>query len=268
MDLNRKLVSTLAFCWKIERRDGAGIALTSYDSAVARNGISYRSDPGVIPSAFTRKLGMDPHNGEVAGALTSAALTEDDLALGRWDGARVTLSAMDWENAAVSPQRLIGGELGEVSISGESFSAELRGAASRLNEAVCPKTSPECRADFGDRSCRVDLSGRTVRAHVIACDGTNLQLDQSFDDRFLFGRIRYLAGANCGATSVILAVNGDVVRIRDLPKAELLPGCTVEVREGCDKRLQTCVTRFGNAANFRGEPHLPGNDLLTRYPGA
>ncbi|MBS0285228.1 MAG: hypothetical protein JSS15_12490 [Proteobacteria bacterium] len=23
----------------------------------------------------------------------------------------------------------------------------------------------------------------------------------------------------------------------------------------------------GNAANFRGEPYLPGIDLLTRYPG-
>jgi uncharacterized phage protein (TIGR02218 family) len=268
MDPNRKLVSTLAFGWKIDRRDGAGIALTSHDSAVGREGIRYRSDPGVMPSAFTRKLGMDPHNGEVAGALSSAALTDDDLAMGRWDGARVTLSAMDWENPAVAPQRLIGGELGDVSIVSESFSAELRGAASKLNEAICPKTSPECRADFGDRSCRVDLSGRTVRARVVECDGTDLQLDQSLDDRFLFGRLRYLTGANCGVASVVLAVNGGVVRIRDLPKAKLLPGCTVELREGCDKRFQTCVSRFGNAVNFRGEPHLPGNDLLTRYPGA
>ena len=42
----------------------------------------------------------------------------------------------------------------------------------------------------------------------------------------------------------------------------------VELGEGCDKRLATCSQRFDNAANFRGEPHLPGNDLLTRYPGA
>ncbi|MBN8804942.1 MAG: phage BR0599 family protein, partial [Sphingopyxis terrae] len=26
-------------------------------------------------------------------------------------------------------------------------------------------------------------------------------------------------------------------------------------------------SRFSNAVNFRGEAHLPGNDLLTRYPG-
>ena len=42
----------------------------------------------------------------------------------------------------------------------------------------------------------------------------------------------------------------------------------VAIVEGCDKRLATCSERFVNAANFRGEPHLPGMDLLTRYPGA
>ena len=123
-------------------------------------------------------------------------------------------------------------------------------------------------AKFGDKSCRVDLAGRSVRAQVVECDGGELRLDRQFDDRFLFGRFRYLSGANCGVTSVILAVDGDVVRVRDLPRGDVIPGCTVELREGCDKRFQTCVNRFGNAANFRGEPHLPGNDLLTRYPGA
>jgi len=42
----------------------------------------------------------------------------------------------------------------------------------------------------------------------------------------------------------------------------------VELVEGCDKSLATCATRFANAVNFRGEPYLPGIDLLTRYPGA
>ena len=233
-----------------------------------RDGIWYRSDPGVIPSAVTRKLGIEPHSGEVAGALSSAALTDADLTIGRWDGARVELTAVDWEDSATEPKRLLGGELGEISVSGESFSAELRGAASKLNEAMCPKTSPECRATFGDTRCRVDLAGRTLRARVFECNGAELRLDRQLDDRFLFGRLRYLSGANCGSTSVILAVAGDVIRMRDLPRGIVLPGCTVELREGCDKRFQTCVSRFANAANFRGEPHLPGNDLLTRYPGA
>lgn len=260
--------SALAFCWRIERRDGAGIALTSHDEGMVRHGTAYRPNPGVMPSAITRSLGLEPHSGEIAGAIAADALTDEDLALGRWDGARVSLTAATWDDPNAEPVRLIGGELGEVASDGEGFTAELRGAADKLLEPVCPSTSPECRARFGDKACRVDLSGRNVRATVIAVDGQWLETDVQFDDRFLFGRLRYLSGKNCGATTVVLAVDGARALVRDVAKADVAIGTQMELREGCDKRFETCADRFQNAANFRGEPHLPGNDLLTRDPGA
>jgi len=42
-------------------------------------------------------------------------------------------------------------------------------------------------------------------------------------------------------------------------------GTRAELRAGCDHTIATCSSRFGNAINFRGEPFLPGNDLLARY---
>lgn len=268
MSSHKEPVSTIAFCWRIERRDGAGLALTSHDCAFERSGIAYRPDPGVVPAAVTRGLGLEPHSSEVSGALSTAALTDEDLRLGRWDGARVRLSAVDWESPDTDGVDMLAGELGDVIVSGDSFTADLAGAASRLNRPACPSTSPQCRAEFGDKKCRVDLSGLTRRAAVAACNGGELQLDQSFGQDFLFGRLRYLSGPNCGASSVILAVEGRSIRVRDVPRAPVESGCVVELRQGCDKRFETCSARFGNAANFRGEPHLPGNDLLTRYPGA
>jgi uncharacterized phage protein (TIGR02218 family) len=38
------------------------------------------------------------------------------------------------------------------------------------------------------------------------------------------------------------------------------------VNAGCDKRLATCRDRFANAVNFRGFPHIPGNDFVISYP--
>jgi uncharacterized phage protein (TIGR02218 family) len=77
-----------------------------------------------------------------------------------------------------------------------------------------------------------------------------------------------MGGENCGLTTSVIAINAATVRVRDLPRATVEPGCRIELREGCDKRFETCSERFANAVNFRGEPHLPGADLLTRYPGA
>lgn len=261
-------LTSVALCWRVERSDGAGIALTSHDRPLVLGGVRHEPAPGMMPAAITRARGIEPHSGEVAGALSSDALRSIDLALGRWDGASVRLSAVDWTDPNAEPIALLGGEIGSVNIADEGFSADLRGAAARLEEPVCPATSAECRAQFGDKQCRVDLAGRTTVAKVIEANGSALTLSGSVDDRYVLGRLRFMSGANCGLTSVVLAASGNVVRVRDLPRAPVEAGCRVELREGCDKRLETCVARFANAANFRGEPHLPGNDLLTRYPGA
>lgn len=260
-------LTSMALCWRLERKDGAGLALTSHDRQVASESVSYEPAPGMMPAAITRSLGLEPHSGEVAGALSSDALDANDLALGRWDGASVRLTAIDWQDPIAAPIQLIAGEFASVAIDGDAFSVDLLGAAARLEEPVCPATSAECRAQFGDKKCRVDLAGRTISAGVQSSSDGELTLDRAVDDRFVLGRLRYMSGANCGLTTVILSASSSVVRVRDLPRAPVEAGCRVELREGCDKRFQTCVERFQNAINFRGEPHLPGNDLLTRYPG-
>ena len=261
-------LTSAALCWRVERVDGAGMGLTSHDAAIVSEGVAYAATPGMMPASVTRSLGLEPHSGEVSGALSSEALDEQDLALGRWDGAQVRLTVVDWTDPSVEPQQLIGGAIGSVAINDAGFSADLQGAAVKLQAPVCPATSAECRAEFGDKQCRVDLAGRTIAADVLASAGGTLTLDSDIDGRFVLGRLRYMSGANCGLTSIVLAVEGATVQVRDLPRAPIEAGCRVELREGCDKRFETCVTRFANAVNFRGEPHLPGNDLLTRYPGA
>ena len=41
---------------------------------------------------------------------------------------------------------------------------------------------------------------------------------------------------------------------------------TLVATAGCDRRFSTCRDRFANAPNFRGFPHIPGNDFILRYP--
>lgn len=261
-------LTSIAMCWRMERADGAGLALTSHDEALLREGIRFSPAPGMVPASITRSLGLEPHSAEASGALSSDMLTSVDLALGRWDAARVIMTAVDWGDADADGIQLISGDLGNIAINGDEFSVELRGAVAKLENPVCPATSAECRAQFGDANCRVDLAGRSIIARVIAIDGNQLTLDRTVDDRFLLGRLRYLSDSNCGLGSIIIGADDAVLTVRDLPRAGIEPGCRIELREGCDKRLETCRDRFANAINFRGEPHLPGNDLLTRYPGA
>jgi uncharacterized phage protein (TIGR02218 family) len=82
------------------------------------------------------------------------------------------------------------------------------------------------------------------------------------------GLLRWIGGENSGLEGAIAVSDGSSVTLRIDPALPVAVGDLVELIEGCDKSLATCAARFANAVNFRGEPFLPGIDLLTRYPGA
>ena len=260
-------LTALAFCWHLQRRDGNGLALTSHDRALTVDGIRYEPAPGMTPAAIRSELGLEPRSSEVAGSLSAEAISEADIAAGRWDGAALRLFAIDWaEPGAVHP--LLEGELGEISTRDASFAAVLRGVAAGLERPICPLTSPNCRAELGDPQCRVDMAGRKVRATVTGRTAHIVTVDHPVDERFVLGDMRVLSGAANGERRRILAVEGQQLHLRSATAGDVAVGTSVELVEGCDKLIATCSQRFANAANFRGEPHLPGNDLLTRYPGA
>jgi uncharacterized phage protein (TIGR02218 family) len=42
----------------------------------------------------------------------------------------------------------------------------------------------------------------------------------------------------------------------------VLDGKSYRLCLGCDKQFTTCKQKFDNVANFRGFPHVPGNDFM------
>lgn len=260
-------LTTLALCWRIERRDGVAIGLTAHDRDLVIDGNLYRAAPGMTPSAIRRRDPGRADTMDVAGALTSAAITEDDLLGGRWDGAAVAIFAVDWTDPT-NRVALGEGVLGAIETADGRFTAELRGSGAALDAPASETTSPECRAELGDQRCRVAMAGRRRIVSVVAVDDDAVTLDAepAAAGGWAGGRIRWLDGANSGLEDVVAVSEDAVVRIAGVARFPIAAGDRCEMVEGCDKSLATCATRFGNAVNFRGEPFLPGIDLLTRYP--
>jgi len=259
-------LTTLALCWRIERRDGVTIGLTAHDRDIMLDGLVHRAAPGMVPSAITRGAGMEPASMDVTGALTSDAISETDLLAGRWDGARVAIFACDWTDPA-NRVALGEGNIGALETRDGMLTAELRGAMAMLDRPVAEETSAECRAELGDRRCRVAMAGRRRFAMVTAIDDAVLTVDveEPVANAYGQGRLRWISGANSGLEARILSSSGTQLTLRRPPHFDAVG--RVLLVEGCDRTLATCAGRFGNALNFRGEPYLPGIDLLTRYPG-
>ncbi len=263
-------LAAFAFCWRLERRDGVTIGLTSHDRDLSIGGVVYRAAPGMVPSAIATGISLEPESMDLKGALTSDAISEADLSAGKWDGAVLTLALTEWTAPGAMWPELTQGTLGAVERQGEAFSAELTGPAGVLAGPVAPETSPGCRARLGDRACRVDLARhrREVSISGMTADVASVSGGGLAAGAYIFGHLRWLEGENCGMAQGIVSNDAGTVTLADLPAFPVTAGTRALLTEGCDKQMATCSSRFGNAINFRGEPYLPGMDLLTRYPGA
>ncbi|QUT06302.1 DUF2163 domain-containing protein [Sphingobium phenoxybenzoativorans] len=262
-------LAALAFCWRLERRDGVTIGLTSHDRDMAIGGVTYRAAPGMLPSAVRRGSGLTPESMDVRGALSSDALHGPDLEAGRWDGASLWLMLTEWTDPGALWLELARGEIGAVEREGDAFTAELVGPGAVLDMPVAPETSPDCRAMLGDAACRADMAARRRVVRVAGVEGQAVSVAGGglAAGAYAFGSLRWMTGANSGIVQAVMASDAGGVTLADPPAFAVAAGTLALLTEGCDKRIATCSARFGNAANFRGEPYLPGNDLLTRYPG-
>jgi len=266
-------VTTLCRCWRVTRRDGAVLGFTDHDADVALGELICRADAGLTGAEATARLGFAAAGSEIAGALSDDALSEGDLAAGRYDAAKVEIFIVDWSEPVLHV--LLGTyTLGEVRREGAAFAAELRGLADRLNEQTGRRYGAACSADLGDARCGVDLDDPAFRGEgtITALRGpssfTAAGFDGFDDGWFSAGRLSFTGGANAGlAVEVKRHVafgSGALIELWQAMPEPLAPGDAFVVTAGCDKRLATCRERFGNVVNFRGFPHIPGNDFVTR----
>ncbi|EMD82487.1 DUF2163 domain-containing protein [Pacificimonas flava] len=265
--LNGELTS-LSYLWRIDRPDGIALGLTTHDRAIWFDGLRYEPGPGIRPSAIAEEEGGTAPGAEIAGVLSHACISSSDLDAGRYDGARVELHLIDWTRPQAGGVLLMRGELGAVVAEGHAFSADLLTSAAALDRIPVELTSPECRAALGDRRCQVDLTRHRLRAAVASVmAGEEIAVDRELPaGDFTYGTALVVSGALAGVRLGISRAQGSRI-LFERSAATLSVGDRLLLTEGCDRRFSTCRERFGNALNFRGESHVPGQDSVMRYPG-
>lgn len=258
-------LDTVATFWRIYRRDGAALAFTSHDRDLTFGGMRHLAAPGMIPAAIRLTAELANDSAEVQGALNHDSIRAGDLAAGLFDDAAIEIGAVDW--TSLDHHTLYTGQIGRIEDDQSQFSAELRSNKSLLEQDLVPRTSPTCRAEFCGQGCGLSAVRFTAMHALAAVDpeGNRVRFAGLDGEAYVDGRVRFLGGPQTGVAFGVINAAGEWL-VLDRPLVEgTLPAIRAELREGCDHTIATCSQRFGNAANFRGEPFLPGNDLLARY---
>ncbi|SFI66186.1 DUF2163 domain-containing protein [Celeribacter neptunius] len=268
-------VTTLCRAWSLRRRDGVVYGFTDHDRELRFDGMVFKADTGLTAQALEQSTGLSVDNSEALGALTAASVTEDDIRAGRFDGAEIQCWLVNWADVG---QRalLFRGRFGEITRVSGGFRAELRGLTEALNQPQGLIYQSQCSAILGDARCGValDQPGYFTEIAVETMEKGKVfsfaGLDE-FDDRwFERGRFLVRSGAGEGLIGLIkndrLSATGRVIELWEDLRADVRPGDLIRIEAGCDKRAATCRLKFDNFANFRGFPHIPGEDWLATYP--
>ena len=266
--------STTCHGWRLTRKDGVVLGFTDHDRDIVFDGVTFEAATGLLASEASAETGMVTGGMEVAGALISDRLSETELAAGAFDHAKIETFLVNW---SLPEERLLlrVGHIGEVLREDGAFRVEIRGLAAGLDEPQGRVFRAPCDADLGDQRCQVDLDAPAYRgsgAVVAAFDGRRFTISglEGFAvGWFERGTLTWTSGANTGRRAVVKAqrdvVGVPTIELWNAMTGAIEPGDAFTVTAGCDKRFDTCREKFGNRLNFRGFPHMPGNDFALGY---
>lgn len=267
--------TTVCRAWTVQRRDGVVMGFTDHDKPLVVDGVTCRADTGMTARALQQTTGLSVDNSEAVGALSDAAITEMDILAGRFDGAVVRSFLVNWAAPGDWIEQFRG-SFGEIARSGGAFRAELRGLSEVLNQVQGFSYQPGCSAILGDQRCgfATGSPGYFAERQVEEVeDGRVFRFADfgGYDDRwFEHGRFEMLTGAAAGLVGVVkidrLTGTDRRIDLWQSLQAPVLAGDWIKVVAGCDKSAGMCRLKFANFLNFRGFPHIPGEDWLTSYP--
>jgi uncharacterized phage protein (TIGR02218 family) len=266
--------TTLAQCWKLVTATQT-LGFTDHDRPLAFDGLTYEAHAGFTGTEIASSLGLHVDNLEVSSALSSSRLSEARLRAGEYDNAAVEIWLVNWQDTA---QRLLlrKGHLGEVSHGDVGFTAEVRGLAHLLNQPKGRLFQHRCDAVAGDPRCGVDLALPQFRgAGAVALPESNRRFTATglagfADAWFARGVLTWTGGANLGRLGEVKAhrhtASQTTIELWREMSDNIHPGDPFTLTAGCDKSFDTCKAKFANPLNFRGFPHIPGNDFVASYP--
>jgi uncharacterized phage protein (TIGR02218 family) len=265
--------TSVCHCWRLTRRDGTVSGFTDHDRRLTVDGTAFEPDSGFSASEARDTLGLAIDTVDVEGAVSSAGISEADIAAGLYDDASVETLLVNWQSPA-DFARLRSATIGRITRRDHAFVAELKSFAHRLDQIQGRTVTRSCDAELGDTRCRflIDQPGFSGAGTVASVAGdvvTSGGLDGFASGWFTHGVVEWASGSLAGRASRVVAhrrtAEGVVLVLQPTGGPGAETGDAFAIRAGCDKRFATCREKFANGVNFRGFPHLPGNDAAYGY---
>lgn len=272
-----------AKCWEIRPNGLQPIRLTDCDRTIRFAGFDYVPTGSGSLSAQRRVAELEESNADFAGALTSDAITDEDLLAGRYREAEVNQFLVDHRFPSEGAYETKRFWITETKWDSGAWSAAWTGIPSWLRMSTGFVHGRTCDRTLYDVGCGVSkgayaMVGATCEVTSVltsrlkftfnSAEGINSQSNGYYDG----GELVWYSGANEGVTSqiktYIMTPNPDSIELELRTPLDIQEGDTFNAWAGCNKlgRTGDCKDKFDNLINFRGYQDMPGTDRMVQSP--
>lgn len=257
-------------CYNIVLNDGKNYHFTDNQTDICYDNKKYLSNNGFNLKTIYNNLSLEINETEINGFIDNEIINEKDVIAGRFDNAQIEIFLLDLNSR--EKISIFNGFITSISYENNIFIAKIEDKTVLLERTFCEVYSPLCRCSFCDSKCSLNKDNYTITGKISKVINqsefytSTQEIINKEQNYFSNGTIKIINGENKNFISEVKKFNNDQLLLKFKFPFEINVGDKFELTAGCDKEFNTCISKFNNAINFRGEPNLPrGKKIFKVY---
>lgn len=262
------MITKMITCWRIALTNGENLFFTDSDQNIFFQEEEYIAGSNFTPNSIINSNELGQDNFTITGIIDNKFFTKENILNGNLSNAYIEIFLLNLTHNLLEKTILKTGWLGEIRLSNNSFTIEISSIGIKTNNLIGKCYSSSCRAEFGDRFCQKKREDYSYLGKISSTLGKNSFIDNDRaepDNFFDNGTLIFNSGKYQNKKYNVISFHNKIIYLDSNINLKLIKGDIYRITIDCDKSLETCINKFNNVLNFRGEPYIPGKyKLLAR----
>jgi|GEM_PF-4103292 len=234
----------MIFLFELSLASHKKLFLTSASEAITNGQHNYQPYSGLFVESIHKENGL-------IDCIISGFFEENGVANSSiLESSRIRITYLENPNLACKTFSSL--EFFTINHNNYSFKVTYTSIIHNLKRPIIDEMNPSCRANLGDKDCRIDLQQFIEQTKLLSIDKNKIIIYKSMRPPGYFndGFVRF----ENNLTSKILIFSQTEFFIET--EVEVKIGTKLILYPSCNKSFKQCVDRFTNGINFRGEPFI------------